>query len=83
MFRHGETSCTGQPALPSEMVGVALSFLDGRSLTSFEAASRGTKLAVQGHPNLFKTLLVRNQHRSYSYSLARLPTSRATLRFIP
>eukprot|EP00904_Undaria_pinnatifida_P013376 jgi/Undpi1/9169/HiC_scaffold_26.g11627.m1 len=39
------------------MVGVALSFLDGRSLTSFEAASRGTKLAVQGHPNLFKTLL--------------------------
>lgn len=66
MFRHGETCSTGQPALalPGEMVGVALSFLDGRSLTSFEVASRGTRLAMQGHPNLFKALLVRNQHRT-------------------
>lgn len=60
MFRLGEMCCTGQSTLPAEMVGVALSFLDGRSLTSFEVASRGTRLAMQGHPNLFKALLVRS-----------------------
>lgn len=61
MFHHVETCSTGKAALPTEMVGVALSFLDGRSLTSFEVASRGTRLAMQAHPNLFKALLVRIQ----------------------
>lgn len=42
------------------MVGAALSFLDGRSLTVFEAASKGSRQTVQDNPDLYKRLLVRS-----------------------
>lgn len=43
-----------------EMVAAALAFLDGRSLTVFEAASKGSRQTVQDNPDLYKTLLVRS-----------------------
>lgn len=53
-----ETLSMGNLSLPPEMVWAALCFLDGRSLTSFEIASRGTRQAVLGNLELYKTLLV-------------------------
>lgn len=49
----------GSLCLPSDMVGAALSFLGGRSLTVFETANKGARQAVQEHPDIYKALLVR------------------------
>ncbi|CAM9743614.1 unnamed protein product, partial [Hapterophycus canaliculatus] len=49
----------GSLRLPSDMVGTALCFLDGRSLTVFETASMGARRAVQEHPDIYKSLLLR------------------------
>lgn len=54
-----EAPAVGRLSLPPEMVGNALSFLDGRSLTNFEVTSKGARQLFQDCPNLFKTLLVR------------------------
>lgn len=41
-----------------ELMEYALAFLDGRSLTSFEATSVGARRSLQEHPDMFKRLLV-------------------------
>lgn len=48
----------GRLAFPPYVLHYALCFLDGRALTIFETASRGTRQAVQDSPGLFKALLV-------------------------
>ncbi|CAM9396035.1 unnamed protein product [Scytosiphon promiscuus] len=49
----------GTLRLPSDMVGAALCFLDGRSLTVFETANKGARHAVQEHPDIYKSLLLK------------------------
>lgn len=44
--------------LPRELVGYTLSFLDGRSLTSFEVVAASTRRLLREHPDMFKRLLV-------------------------
>ncbi|CAM9347641.1 unnamed protein product [Ectocarpus sp. 4 AP-2014] len=51
-------SSIGELCLP-DTVAAALAFLDGRSLTVFEAASKGSRQTVQDNPDLYKTLLLR------------------------
>lgn len=46
-------------AFPPYVLQHALCFLDGRALTIFETASRGTRQAVQESPDIYKGLLVR------------------------
>lgn len=47
-------------SFPPYVLHSALCFLDGRALTIFETASRGTQRAVQDSPGLYKALLVRS-----------------------
>lgn len=50
----------GRLSFPPYILQYALCFLDGRALTIFETASKGTRRAVQdGSPDLYKALLVR------------------------
>ncbi|CAN0399648.1 unnamed protein product, partial [Ectocarpus sp. 8 AP-2014] len=51
-------SSIGGLCLP-DMVAAALAFLDARSLTVFEAASKGSRQTVQDNQDLYKTLLLR------------------------
>lgn len=58
MYSPRETTLIGRLSFPSDLVGLSLSFLDGRSLTSYEAASKGTRQSLQHRPDMFKKLLV-------------------------
>eukprot|EP00752_Nemacystus_decipiens_P008951 g7992.t1 len=49
----------GRLAFPPYVLHYALCFLDGRALTIFETASRGTRQAVQDSPGIYKALLLR------------------------
>ena len=49
----------GTLSFPPYVLHYALCFLDGRGLTVFETASKGTKEVVDHTPGLYKTLLVR------------------------
>ncbi|CAM9450589.1 unnamed protein product [Sphacelaria rigidula] len=48
----------GKMELPSDLIGHAASYLDGRSLTSFENTSASTRRSLQEHPDMFKKLLL-------------------------